>query len=57
MFGNVKVDEVADVVVFKDTYFPMGFDTENAGYTVSIKAETINVAMVLKLTRSSHEFS
>ena len=35
MFGDVKVDEVTDVEIFKSTYFPQGFTAENAGYTVS----------------------
>jgi len=36
MFGDVKVDEITDVDEFKRTYFPQGFDAENAGYTVSV---------------------
>lgn len=35
MFGDIKVDEITDVDVFKSTYFAEGFDTQNAGYTVS----------------------
>lgn len=35
MFGDIKVDEVTDVEVFKSTYFADGFDAENAGLTVS----------------------
>ena len=36
MFGDIKGDEVKDVVVFKNTYFPLGFEAPNAGYTVSV---------------------
>lgn len=35
MFGDIKVDEVTDVDVFKSTYFPRGFNADNSGYTVS----------------------
>lgn len=37
MFGDIKVDEITDVDVFKATYFAEGFDAQNAGYTVSSK--------------------
>lgn len=41
MFGDIKVDEVTDVDVFKATYFPLGFSADNAGYTVNIALQQL----------------
>ena len=34
-FGDVNVEEINDVAEFKTVFFPKGFDTEDAGFTVS----------------------
>ena len=36
-FGNINVEEITDVDSFRLTFFPEGFDSENAGLTVSLK--------------------
>ena len=33
-FGDVNVEEISDVDTFRETFFPEGFDAENAGLTV-----------------------
>lgn len=35
-FGDVNVDEITDVETFKTVFFPDGFETEDAGFTVSL---------------------
>ncbi|XP_063397833.1 cilia- and flagella-associated protein 54-like isoform X1 [Mytilus trossulus] len=32
-FGNINVEEITDVDIFRMTFFPEGFDSENAGLT------------------------
>jgi hypothetical protein len=36
-FGNINVEEITDVDSFRLTFFPEGFDSENAGLTVSLQ--------------------
>ena len=35
MFGDVNVEEIDDVIDFKNSFFSDGFDAEDAGFTVS----------------------
>lgn len=34
-FGNLNVEEIQDVEAFKKIFFPGGFESDNAGLTVS----------------------
>lgn len=34
-FGNLNVEEITDVEAFKKIFFPGGFESDNAGLTVS----------------------
>jgi hypothetical protein len=34
-FGAVNVEDITDVDIFRKNFFPEGFDTEDAGLTVS----------------------
>ncbi|XP_067928992.1 cilia- and flagella-associated protein 54-like [Watersipora subatra] len=50
MFGDVHVDDVTDVGVFKSTYFPFGFDAANSGYTFrALMGKSICMFQVVKL--------
>lgn len=49
-FGNINVEEITDVDSFRLTFFPEGFDSENAGLTVSLKNITV------KLWKCMHYF-
>jgi len=33
-FGEVNVEEITDVDIFRQTFFPAGFEADNAGLTV-----------------------
>ena len=33
-FGDIDVEEITEVPVFKSTFFPDGFEADNAGFTV-----------------------
>jgi len=35
-FGEVNVEEITSVEQFKQEFFPDGFETEDAGFTVNI---------------------
>jgi len=34
--ADINVEEVTDVQTFQKTFFPNGFDAEDAGFTVSV---------------------
>ena len=41
-FGDMDVEEITEVAIFKKVFFPLGFDGVNAGFTVSIHASSHN---------------
>ena len=50
-FGDVNVEEITDVDEFKRVFFPDGFDSEDAGFTVSVYIHVINRSHLCGLNR------
>ncbi|KAK3792964.1 hypothetical protein RRG08_060658 [Elysia crispata] len=50
-FGDVNVEEISDVDTFRETFFPEGFDAENAGLTFrALMGKSISMYQVVKLS-------
>ncbi|RUS83829.1 hypothetical protein EGW08_008410, partial [Elysia chlorotica] len=50
-FGDVNVEEISDVDTFRNTFFPEGFDAENAGLTFrALMGKSISMYQVVKLS-------
>ncbi|KAK3102398.1 hypothetical protein FSP39_011137 [Pinctada imbricata] len=48
-FGNVTVEEITDVDKFKETFFPNGFDCDNAGLTFrALMGKSISMYQMVK---------
>ena len=46
-FGDMDVEEITEVAMFKKVFFPSGFDGVNAGFTVSDSTKPHNCFLVL----------
>lgn len=50
-FGEVNVEEITDVDNFRSTFFPGGFDADNAGYTFrALMGKSISMYQVVRLS-------
>ncbi|KAK7503699.1 hypothetical protein BaRGS_00005238, partial [Batillaria attramentaria] len=50
-FGDVNVEEIADVDKFRSTFFPGGFDAEDAGFTFrALMGKSISMYQMVRLS-------